>query len=103
MHDGAGPVSISSLSFYQQDQNWYTKQQDWDSQQSSESSLMSVMTGALQNQETGLASIANATALKRVDSQISAAVQSELSAVDPSAGASSDPSSSSSNDSSTSS
>jgi hypothetical protein len=65
-------MSISGLSFWQQDQVWRSRQQALDQQLSDTSSINSVLTTALANQTTGLASIANQQALSRVNSQISA-------------------------------
>ena len=62
------------------------------------------MTSALQNEATGLASIANESAVERVDGQLAAAEQSALGSTDPSASTSSsaDPSTASDAASSTS-
>jgi hypothetical protein len=71
-------VGIASLSFYQQDQNWYLQQQSWDTQLSASSGLTSVITSALQNQASGLASIANQSAINRVNTQIVSTLQGAL-------------------------
>jgi len=63
-------VSISSVSFWQQDQNWQNQQQAWAQQQAVGNALFSAMTTALSNQTTGLAGIANQAALNRVNSEI---------------------------------
>jgi hypothetical protein len=103
-------MSIQSLSFYQQDQNYWTQsqslyQQDqnyWSQAQaqsqasSADASLINVIGTAETNEAKGLASIANDTALKRVNSQISALVQQALQS---SSSNSSSPSSSSSSSS----
>ncbi|HTV37217.1 MAG TPA: hypothetical protein VMF12_12370 [Xanthobacteraceae bacterium] len=87
-------MSIQSLSFFQQDQNYwsqnqsfYTQDQNYWSQARAQSqasnadaALINVMGSAETNEVKGLASIANATALKRVNSQISALVQQALQA-----------------------
>lgn len=73
-----GIGSIGSVSFYQQDQNYWQQAQAQSSAQSADASLINVMGQAEVNQAKGLASIANDTALKRVDSQITALVQSAL-------------------------
>jgi hypothetical protein len=65
-------MSVSSISFWQQDQNWRTARQFQDQQLSATASLSSAMISALSNQTTGLASIANQQALNRVNGQISA-------------------------------
>jgi hypothetical protein len=64
---------MSSISFWQADQNYQNSQQSWAQQLSNSSAISSVLTSALQNQATGLATIANARALNRVNSQIAAA------------------------------
>jgi hypothetical protein len=64
---------MSSISFWQADQNYQNSQQSWAQQLSNSSTITSVLTSALQNQTTGQASIANARALIRVNSQIASA------------------------------
>jgi hypothetical protein len=71
-------VSIQSLSFFQQNQNYWQQQQAWSQAQSADSALINVMGQAEVNQAKGLASIANGTALARVKSQLSAGIQSLL-------------------------
>ena len=71
-------MGISSLSFYQQDVNWYNQQQSWSSQLNASSGLTSVITSALQNEATGLASIANQSAINRVNTQIVSTLQGAL-------------------------
>jgi hypothetical protein len=66
-------MSISSTSFWQQDQAWQSQQQSLGQQLSATASLTSALTSALANQTTGLAGIANQQALDRVNAQISAA------------------------------
>src|ERR1700722_19348774 len=73
-----GVITISGTSFWQQDQNWQLQQQSWDQQLGNANSLSSVLTSALTDQTTGLASIANQQALARVNSQISTALTSAL-------------------------
>jgi hypothetical protein len=73
-----GAITISGTSFWQQDQNWQLQQQSWDQQLGNANSLSSVLTSALTDQTTGLASIANQQALARVNSQISTALTSAL-------------------------
>jgi uncharacterized protein YjdB len=65
-------MSISGISFWQQDQAWRSLRQAQDQQLGITQSLSSVMTAALANQTTGLASIANQRALSRINSQIAA-------------------------------
>src|ERR1700722_10434711 len=62
-----------SISFWQADQNYQNSQQSWAQQLSNSSTISSVLTSALQNQQSGLASLANVRALIRVNSQIAAA------------------------------
>jgi hypothetical protein len=71
-------VSISRLSFWQQDQNWQISQQRWSDQLSASSAVSSVLTGALTNQSAGLAAISNRQALLRVTNQLKAAATSAL-------------------------
>lgn len=113
-------MSIQSLSFWQQDQNFwnqngsfYQQDQNYRSQSKAENqasaastSLINAMGAAETNLAKGLASIANATALNRVNSQITALVQQVL-GVNPSSssgstGTASNSSSSSGNTASTS-
>jgi hypothetical protein len=71
-------VSISGLSFWQQDRNWQIEQQRWSDQFSSSSAVGSVLIGALTNQSSGLAAISNQQALLRVTKQLKAAATSAL-------------------------
>jgi hypothetical protein len=66
-------MSISGISFWQQDQVSRSRQAAWDQQLSDASALSSTLTTALANQTTGLAGIANQQALNRVSTQIAAA------------------------------
>jgi hypothetical protein len=76
-------MSIGSIgstpSLWQQDQNYWNDQQSWDSTSAANTSLITAMATAETNQGKGLAAIANQTALDRVNSQLSAAIQSVLS------------------------
>lgn len=63
-------MSISGISFWQQDQASRSRQAAWDQQLSNASALSSTLTTALVNQTTGLAGIANQRALNRVNAQI---------------------------------
>jgi hypothetical protein len=83
----------SSPSFYQQDQDYWSQAQAQSQAQSADDALINVMGQAETNLAKGLASIANETALNRVNSQISALVQQVL---DPSSSSTSSSSSSSS-------
>ena len=71
-------VSIQSISFWQQDQNYWQQAQAQSQASTADDSLINVMGQAEVNLAKGLASIANGTALKRVKSELSAAVQSAL-------------------------
>ena len=71
-------MSIQSLSFYQQDLNYWQQAQAQSQAQSADAALINVMGQAEVNQAKGLASIANGTALKRVNSELTAAVQAAL-------------------------
>lgn len=71
-------MGVGSISFYQQDQNYWNQQQSGSQATSAQDSLINVMASAESNLSKGLASIANETALKRVNSKLSAAVQSAL-------------------------
>jgi hypothetical protein len=87
---------VGSVSFWQQDQNYWTQVQQNNQTLSQNSTVISQMFGASTTLATGLASIANQTALTRVNTALTAAVQSAL---DPSS--TSSPSSSASTASST--
>jgi trimeric autotransporter adhesin len=71
-------MSIQSISFYQQDQNYWSQAQAQSQATAADTSLINVMGTAETNLAKGLASIANATALKRVNNQITALVQQVL-------------------------
>jgi hypothetical protein len=61
-----------SQSFYQQDQNYFQQQQALAQEQSADSSLFSAMGSAVTNETTGLAQIATQEAQERVNKQIAA-------------------------------
>jgi hypothetical protein len=92
--------SVGSVSFWQQDQNYWTQVQQNNQTLSQNSTVISQMFGASTTLATGLASIANQTALDRVNTALTAAVQSAL---NPSSTSSSSSSSASTASSSTSS
>ena len=70
--------SVGSLSFWQQDQNFWSQAQT-QSQSSAQSNALITAIGSLSSNEVkGLASIANQTALDRVNAQITAALQSAV-------------------------
>src|SRR5580658_9151074 len=68
----------STPSFYQQDQAYWNNAQNEEAVTSANDALINVMGTAEVNQAKGLASIANQTALNRVDNQITALVQQAL-------------------------
>ena len=71
-------TSVGSLSFWQQDQNYWAKSQQNSQSQALSSAVISQMFGAATTLSTGLSSIANQTALDRVNTALSAAVQGAL-------------------------
>jgi hypothetical protein len=77
---GTGSIGSigSSISFWQQDQNYWTQVQQNNQAQSQSTALINVIGGAMTNKAQGLAGIANKTALSRVNSQLTAALQSAL-------------------------
>jgi len=88
----ASVMGIGSISFWQQDQNFWSQAQS-QSQSSAQSDALITAVGSLMTNEVkGLASIANKSALDRVNAQFTAALQSAVQ----SATASSDASTSSS-------
>ncbi len=70
--------SVGSVSFWQQDQNYWSRAQQGTQSQALSSAVISQMFGASTTLATGLASIANQTALDRVNTALTAAVQSAL-------------------------
>ena len=76
-------MSISGLSFWQQDRNWQIEQQRWSDQFTSSTAVGSVLTSALTSQSTGLAAIANHQALLRVTAQLKAAATSVANGLTP--------------------
>ena len=77
-----GVMGIGSIggtpSFYQQDQSFWSNAQSQDASQAATDSLINAMGSAMVNEAKGLASIANQTAINRVNTQLSAAIQSLL-------------------------
>jgi hypothetical protein len=65
-------MGLAGISFWQLDQAWRSSRQAQDRRLSETDSISSVMTAALSGQTTGLASIANQQALRRVNAQIAA-------------------------------
>jgi len=74
---GIGGIG-STPSFWQQDQNYWQQAQANDNSASATDSVINAIGSAETNLGKGLASVANQTALSRVNSQLSAAVQSIL-------------------------
>jgi hypothetical protein len=64
-------MGIGSISFYQQDQNYWSNLQAQNQASTAESSLISAMGSAETTEETGLSRIANQAAITRVNNQIS--------------------------------
>jgi peptidoglycan DL-endopeptidase CwlO len=73
-------MGIGSISFWQQDQNYWQQAQAQSSASSADDALINVMGQAETNLAKGLASIANQTALNRVNNEITALVQQALQA-----------------------
>src|ERR1700729_1942671 len=96
-------TSIGSGSFWQQDQNFWARSQQTPQAQALSATVINQMFGASSTLSTGLASIANQTALDRVNTALTAAVQGALNPTSTSSSASSSTSSTASSASSTSS
>jgi hypothetical protein len=75
---GIGTIG-STQSFWQQDQNYWNQQQSEDSSLSATNSVISAMSSAETSLGKGLASIANSTALKRVNTELTSDIQNILS------------------------
>jgi hypothetical protein len=75
-----GIGSIGSVSFWQQDQNYWSNVQAENQAQSASTALISSMGAAVSNEAQGIASIANKEALDRVNAQLTAALQSAVQA-----------------------
>jgi hypothetical protein len=82
-------TSIGSGSFWQQDQNFWARSQQVTQAQALSSTVIDQMFGASTTLATGLASIANQTALDRVNTALTAAVQGALNSTSASSTASS--------------
>ena len=96
-------ISVGSGSFWQQDQRLWARSQQVTQAQTLSSTVIDQMFGASSTLTTGLASIANQTALDRVNTALSAAVQGALNPASTSSTASSSTSSTASSASSASS
>src|ERR1700719_624516 len=97
---GCSMISVGSGSFWQQDQNFWARSQQITQAQTLSSTVIDQMFGASSTLTTGLASIANQTALDRVNTALSAAVQGALNPASASSTASSSASSTASSASS---
>src|SRR6202795_5016066 len=86
-------ISVGSGSFWQQDQNFWARSQQITQAQALSSTVIDQMFGASTTLATGLASIANQTALDRVNTALTAAVQGALNSTSASSTASSSTSS----------
>ena len=93
-------ISVGSGSFWQQDQNFWARSQQITQAQTLSSTVIDQMFSATTTLSTGLASIANQTALTRVNTALTAAVQGALNPTSASSTASSSTSSSASSSSS---
>ena len=93
-------ISVGSGSFWQQDQNYWARTQQVTQAQTLSSTVIDQMFGASTTLATGLASLANQTALDRVNTALSAAVQGALNPASASSTASSSASSTASSASS---
>jgi len=71
-------TSIGGVSFWQQDQSYWSSAQQDSQTQAQSAAVINQMFGASTTLVTGLASIANQTALNRVNTALTAAVQSAL-------------------------
>src|SRR5580692_264531 len=96
-------TSIGSGSFWQQDQNFWARSQQTSQAQALSATVIDQMFGASTTLSNGLASIANQTALTRVNTALTAAVQGALNPTSASSTASSSTSSPASSTSSSSS
>jgi hypothetical protein len=94
---------VSSVSFWQQDQNYWNKAAQSSSQQQLSSTVINNLFGASTTLSAGLASIANQTALGRVNSQLTSAVQDALNSLNGGSSSSTSASTSSTSSSSSSS
>ena len=92
----------STTSFWQQDQNYWQQQQQSANETAASDSVINAISSAETSLGKGLASIANKTALNRVNSQLSAAIENILEGNTGSSTTGSTPSSNSSSQSSSS-
>src|ERR1700719_3790086 len=97
---GCSMISVGSGSFWQQDQNFWARSQQTSQAQALSATVIDQMFGATSTLSTGLASIANQTALDRVNTALTAAVQGALNPTSASSSTSSSTASSASSSSS---
>ena len=71
-------MSVQSLSFWQQDQNFWSQGKTQAQASAASDALITTMGSAVTNEVRGLASIANKSALDRVNTALTAAIQSVL-------------------------
>jgi hypothetical protein len=89
-------MGIGSISFWQQDQNFWSQAQSQSQSSARSNALITAVGSLMTNEVKGLASIANKTALNRVNAQFKAALQSAVQTATSSSAASSSSSHSSS-------
>src|ERR1700676_3530261 len=76
---GIGSIgSVGSTAFWQDDQNFWNQAQSQAQSSAQSNALINAMGSLMTNQVKGLASIANKTALNRVNAQLTAALQSAV-------------------------
>jgi len=73
--------SVGSISFWQQDQNFWNQAQSSSASAAQSNALINAMGSLMTNEFKGMASIANKTALDRVNAQFNAALQSAVQSV----------------------
>jgi hypothetical protein len=71
-------MSVGSISFWQQDQNFLAQNQQQSQTQAASAALISAMGSAVTSRTQGLSSLANQTALNRTNTALTAAIQAEL-------------------------
>jgi hypothetical protein len=71
-------MSVGSISFWQQDANYWNKSQARDQSLAQSAALITAMGSAVTTESQGLSSLANQTALNRVNTALTAALQSAL-------------------------
>jgi hypothetical protein len=71
-------MSVGSISFWQQDANYWNRSQTETQSLAQSDALITIMGNAITAEAQGMASIANQTALNRVNTQLTAAIQSVL-------------------------